>query len=89
MSLLTDTAIEMLYPIMPLYLKSIGFSIVLIGKLEGVAEAIAGLSIGYFGNLSDKTGKRVPFVQIRYMFSAISKPMFKANFDLILTKDRT
>jgi hypothetical protein len=37
----------MLYPIMPIYLKSIGFSIVLIGILEGVAEA-AGLSKGYF-----------------------------------------
>ena len=74
-SLLTDTASEMLYPIMPIYLKSIGFSIVLIGILEGVAEATAGLSKGYFGKLSDTSGKRVPFVQIGYAFSAISKPM--------------
>lgn len=65
----------MLYPIMPIYLKSIGFSIVLIGILEGVAEATAGLSKGYFGKLSDNSGKRVPFVQIGYAFSAISKPM--------------
>ena len=74
-SLFTDTASEMLYPIMPIYLKSIGFSIVLIGILEGVAEATAGLSKGYFGKLSDASGKRVPFVQIGYAFSAISKPM--------------
>lgn len=74
-SLLTDTASEMLYPIMPIYLKTIGFSIVLIGILEGVAEATAGLSKGYFGKLSDTSGKRVPFVQIGYAFSAISKPM--------------
>ena len=74
-SLLTDTASEMLYPIMPIYLKSIGFSIVLIGILEGFAEATAGLSKGYFGKLSDSTGKRVPFVQIGYALSAISKPM--------------
>ena len=74
-SLFTDTASEMLYPIMPVYLKTIGFSIVLIGILEGVAEASAGLSKGYFGKLSDNSGKRVPFVQIGYMFSAISKPM--------------
>jgi len=60
---------------MPIYLKSIGFSIVLIGILEGVAEATAGLSKGYFGKLSDTSGKRVPFVQIGYAFSAISKPM--------------
>ena len=74
-SLFTDMASEMLYPIMPIYLKTIGFSIVLIGILEGVAEAVAGLSKGYFGKLSDNSGKRVPFVQIGYAFSAISKPM--------------
>jgi MFS family permease len=74
-SLFTDTASEMLYPIMPIYLKSIGFSILLIGILEGVAEATAGLSKGYFGKQSDVIGKRVPFVQIGYAFSAISKPM--------------
>lgn len=74
-SLFTDTASEMLYPIMPIYLKTIGFSIVLIGILEGIAEATAGLSKGYFGRLSDTSGRRVPFVQIGYICSAISKPM--------------
>ena len=74
-SLFTDTASEMLYPIMPIYLKSIGFSIVLIGILEGVAEATAGFSKGYFGKRSDAIGKRVPFVQLGYAFSALSKPM--------------
>lgn len=74
-SLFTDTASEMLYPIMPLYLKSIGFSVFLIGLLEGIAEATAGLSKGYFGKLSDITQKRVPFVQIGYSLSAISKPI--------------
>ncbi len=74
-SLFTDTASEMLYPVMPIYLKSIGFSIVLIGILEGLAEATAGLSKGYFGKLSDNTGKRTPFVQIGYSLSALSKPM--------------
>ncbi len=74
-SLFTDMASEMLYPIMPLYLKSIGFSIVLIGMLEGIVEAIAGLSKGYFGKLSDTTGKRLPFVQLGYSLSAIAKPL--------------
>jgi len=74
-SLFTDMASEMLYPILPIYLKTIGFSIVLIGILEGVAEAVAGLSKGYFGKLSDNSGKRVPFVRIGYAFSALSKPM--------------
>ena len=74
-SLFTDIASEMLYPVMPVYLKSIGFSVMLIGILEGVAEATAGLSKGYFGQLSDRIGKRVPFVRGGYSLSAISKPM--------------
>ncbi|MEM0519461.1 MULTISPECIES: MFS transporter [Aequorivita] len=74
-SLFTDTASEMLYPIMPIYLKSIGFSILLIGILEGLAEAVAGLSKGYFGQMSDSKARRAPFVQLGYALSAISKPM--------------
>ena len=74
-SLFTDMASEMLYPIMPIYLKSIGFSILLIGVLEGLVEAVAGLSKGYFGQLSDSKAKRAPFVQLGYSLSAISKPM--------------
>ena len=74
-SLFTDTASEMLYPIMPIFLKSIGFSVVLIGILEGIAEATAGLCKGYFGKLSDNSGKRAPFIQLGYSLSAISKPL--------------
>lgn len=74
-SLLTDTAGEMLYPVLPIYLKTIGFSVILIGVLEGVAEATAGISKGYFGKLSDTLGKRVPFVKLGYALSAVSKPL--------------
>lgn len=74
-SLFTDMASEMLYPVMPVYLKSIGFSIVLIGVLEGLAETTAGLSKGFFGQWSDRMGRRRPFVQVGYALSALSKPM--------------
>ena len=77
-SLFTDMASEMLYPVMPVFLRSIGFSFVLIGVLEGVAEAVAGISKGYFGKRSDVIGKRLPFVQFGYALSAISKPMMAA-----------
>ncbi len=74
-SLFTDVASEMLYPIMPIYLQTIGFSVVLIGVLEGLAEAITGLSKGYFGQRSDISGKRAPFVQLGYALSGLSRPM--------------
>jgi len=74
-SFFNDIASEMLYPVMPVYLRSIGFSILLIGILEGIAEATAGLSKGYFGNLSDLKQKRLPFIQAGYTLSALSKPL--------------
>ncbi len=74
-SLFTDVASEMLYPVMPLFLKSIGFSALAIGALEGVAEAVAGLSKGYFGRWSDHSARRLPFVQVGYALSAVAKPM--------------
>ena len=74
-SLFADIASEMLYPVIPVYLREIGFSVFLIGMLEGVAEFTAGISKGYFGKLSDEKGVRLPFVKLGYLLSAISKPM--------------
>ena len=74
-SLFTDMASEMLYPVMPLYLRHIGFSMLLIGILEGVVEATAGLSKGWFGLRGDQLQRRLPFVQWGYLLSALSKPM--------------
>ncbi len=74
-SLFTDVSSEMLYPVIPIYLQSINFSIVFIGILEGIAEATAGLTKGYFGKMSDNMGKRLPFVRLGYSLSALSKPM--------------
>jgi MFS family permease len=68
-------ASEMLYPVMPVFLRTIGFSVLSIGLLEGIAEATAGLSKGYFGKLSDMRGKRKPFIQLGYLLSALAKPL--------------
>ena len=72
-SLLADIASELLYPIMPIYLKSIGYSFVAIGLLEGLANVVAGVAKGYFGKLSDKRGERSVFVKTGYGFSVIGK----------------
>lgn len=77
-SLFTDISSEMLYPVMPVFLQSIGFSTLLIGVLEGFAEAIAGLSKMYFGRMSDESGRRMPLVRLGYLLSAVSKPMMAA-----------
>jgi len=74
-SLFADIASEMLYPVIPVYLKQIGFSVLWIGILEGLANFTSGMSKGYFGKLSDEKGVRLPFVKLGYLFSSISKPM--------------
>ncbi len=74
-SLFNDIASEMLIPVMPMFLTQIGFTVVIIGVLEGVAEAVAGLSKSYFGEQSDRSGRRLPFIQLGYALSAVSKPM--------------
>lgn len=58
---------------MPLYLKSIGFGALYIGVLEGMADAISGISKSYFGKLSDVSGRRMPFVWFGYVLSSLSK----------------
>lgn len=75
-SLFTDMASEMLYPITPIFLSSVlGASMVVVGLVEGLAEVTAGLLKGYFGILSDKLGKRSIFVVLGYSMSAIAKPL--------------
>jgi MFS family permease len=74
-SLFADIASEMLYPVIPVYLKEIGFSVFMIGILEGVVNFTAGISKGYFGKLSDEKGVRLPFVKLGYLFSTVSKPL--------------
>jgi len=94
-SLFTDIASEMLYPITPIFLTAVlGSSMAIVGVIEGVAEFISGLLKGYFGNVSDKVGKRSIFVVIGYSLSALSKPLpgIFANIPTVLfsrVADRT
>lgn len=85
-SLFTDVASEMLYPVTPIFLTSLGATMAAIGLIEGIAEITAGLLKGYFGALSDKLGRRSVFVLIGYGLSGLVKPLpgFIQNFGAIL-----
>jgi len=74
-SFFTDVASEMLYPIIPLYLSSVGIGVAGIGIIEGVAETLAALSKTYFGVWSDRISKRKIFIIIGYALSGLSKPL--------------
>ena len=75
-SLFTDIASEMLYPVTPIFLTAVlGSSMAVVGVIEGIAEVTSGLLKGYIGNLSDKVGKRSIFIVIGYGISALAKPL--------------
>ncbi|MDQ3099591.1 MAG: MFS transporter [bacterium] len=73
-SFFTDISSEMLYPVFPLYFQAIGYSIVMIGVLEGLAEVLAGVSKSVIGYYSDKLQKKRRFIIAGYGLSALAKP---------------
>lgn len=88
-SFFTDVASEMLYPVIPLYLQSIGISIVGISIMEGVAETLSAISKTYFGIWSDRLKKRKVFVIVGYGLSAVCKPLmivFQNYFWILLNR---
>lgn len=73
-SLFNDISSEMIYPIIPIFLKSVlGAPVAIIGLIEGVAESTASLFKLFSGWISDKLKKRKIFVTIGYSLSGISK----------------
>lgn len=75
-SFLTDFASEMLYPIMPLFLvHTLGSSPALLGFIDGLAEGISTGLRWIGGVLSDRSGRRKPFIIWGYTISAFSKPI--------------
>ena len=75
-SFLNDIASKIILPILPLFIKSIGGGGMAVGIISGLGESIASLFKMLAGFLSDKYGKRKPFVFGGYTISAISKLFF-------------
>lgn len=80
-SFFTDFASEMVYPIVPLFLVSaLGAPVVVLGLIEGVAEALVSVMKGLSGWHSDKAGRRVPYIRAGYGLAALSKPLMALAF---------
>jgi len=75
-SLFTDLSSQMVYPLIPTFLASLGVSPAILGLIEGIAESTASLFRTVFGRLSDKLQKRKIFILFGYGLSAISRPFF-------------
>lgn len=71
-SLAQDAASELLYPLLPLLIASVGAAPVALGVIEGMAEATAGLTKLFSGRAADRVGAK-PFVIAGYSIAGIGK----------------
>jgi len=77
-SLLQDTASEMVYPLLPLLLTGIlAAPPVVLGVIEGLADATAGLTRYFAGRWSDTAGRK-PFIGFGYSLAALGKVLVAA-----------
>lgn len=76
-SLLMDVSSEMIHSLLPLFLVgALGASALVVGVIEGVAEATALIVRVFSGALSDYLGRRKGLAVIGYGLGALSKPLF-------------
>lgn len=86
-SLLNDVSSEMIYPLLPVFLTGVmGASALALGAVEGVAEATAALLKLGSGVLSDRGGRRKPWVVAGYGLAGGARPLIAlaATWPLVL-----
>jgi MFS family permease len=75
-SFFTDTATEMIYPLLPLFLtRVIGASAMSLGVIEGIAEAANSALKIVSGRLADKWGATKPLILAGYGLSSAVRPL--------------
>ena len=75
-SFFTDTATEMVYPLLPLFLtRTLGAGAMSLGIIEGVAEAANSVLKILSGRLTDKWGTPKPIVLVGYVLSSAMRPL--------------
>ena len=76
-SLLMDVSSEMIHALLPLWLVvGLGTSTLMVGVIEGIAEATAAIVKVFSGTISDRIGKRKLLAAIGYGMAALTKPVF-------------
>jgi MFS family permease len=76
-SLLTAMSSAMVYGLLPLFLtKALGASAIVVGTLEGAAEATTSFMKILSGAISDRAGRRKPLLVFGYALSAFNKLLF-------------
>lgn len=75
-SFFADVSSEMIYPLLPLFLIGVlGSSKMQLGLIEGAAVLIVAVMTAFAGFRSDRSGKRVRWIQIGYGLPMLGKAM--------------
>ncbi|GBE19158.1 multidrug resistance protein MdtH [archaeon BMS3Abin16] len=72
-SFLNDLGSEMILPILPMFITSLGGAGLVVGLIGGVRESISSILKIFSGYWSDRTGRRKAFVTAGYLTSAVFK----------------
>lgn len=72
-SFLNDFGSDMVYPIWPLFIVSLGVDMRILGLIDGLGDALVSISQGVSGYLSDKWRKRKIFIWLGYLMGALSR----------------
>jgi MFS family permease len=76
-SLFMDLSSEIIHSLLPLFVTvTLGASVAVLGAIDGVAEATASFAKLAGGRLSDRQGKRKPWILAGYGVAALTKPLF-------------
>ncbi|MCX5853620.1 MAG: MFS transporter [Deltaproteobacteria bacterium] len=72
-SFLNDLGSDMIYPIWPLFVTSLGANMTILGFIDGLGEAIVSISQALSGYVSDRIRKRKVFVWLGYICASLSR----------------
>ncbi|HEY9105196.1 MAG TPA: MFS transporter [Roseateles sp.] len=86
-SLFNDSASELVYPLVPLYLSNVLMAGPrVLGLIEGIAEALASLLKLWAGVMVDRSGTAKPWVVAGYGLAGLARPLiiFVAGWPMLL-----
>jgi len=76
-SLFMDVSSELIHSLLPVFMATtLGASMIAIGFIEGIAEAVAAVTKVFSGTISDFIRKRKSLALLGYGLAAITKPIF-------------
>lgn len=82
-SLLTDVSTEMIYPLLPIFLRDqLGATVFAIGAIEGAAESVSSLLKLVSGWWSDRDRRRKPLVVLGYLLASAARPLMGLATDV-------